>query len=239
MGKSKLTLEGFITRANNIHNNKFDYSKTEYIGAESYVTITCPIHGDFQQMPCKHLLGRGCRLCGYKTTAESKRYTENEILFEFIRVHGNTYSYRKFEYKSTKHVGTITCVKHGDFKMKPEKHIAGQGCPTCSESKGERAIRNALIERGIQYNTEKSFAGCVSPKNRRLRFDFWLPEHNTCIEYDGLQHFQPVKYWRTNNLEYNQTNDKIKDEYCRNEGIKLIRINYKQDKSITDIISNL
>ena len=57
------SLDSFIARANSIHDNKYDYSKTVYVAAKEKVTITCPIHGDFQQLVSGHLSGYGCKQC--------------------------------------------------------------------------------------------------------------------------------------------------------------------------------
>ena len=66
MKYNQLTTEEFIQRANEIHNNKYDYSKVEYVNANTKVCIICPIHGEFWQVPSSHLNGRGCKECGVK-----------------------------------------------------------------------------------------------------------------------------------------------------------------------------
>jgi hypothetical protein len=62
MGKA-LTTEEFIKKANEVHFNKYNYDKTEYKHSLSRVIITCPIHGDFTQLPARHLFGEGCPEC--------------------------------------------------------------------------------------------------------------------------------------------------------------------------------
>jgi very-short-patch-repair endonuclease len=71
-----------------------------------------------------------------------------------------------------------------------------------------------------------------------LRFDFYLPKYNTCIEFDGKQHFEPVKIFGGNeNFKEIIKKDSIKNMYCDTNGIKLIRIKY--DQSMDEIISAL
>lgn len=68
-----------------------------------------------------------------------------------------------------------------------------------------------------------------------LPFDFYLPEYNCCIEYDGTTHYIPNKYgsWNTQeNIELTQKHDKIKNEYCKKKKINLIRISYKEINKI-------
>ncbi len=88
----------------------------------------------------------------------------------------------------------------------------------------EKQIENFFIENDIKYETEKWFENCRSSKSSTLHFDFWLPELNTLIEYDGIQHIEPI--FGKEKLIEQQKNDKIKNEYCKNNNIKLIRLSY-------------
>lgn len=60
----RLTQEDFVNRARKVHDNKYDYSKVKYVNSTTKVVITCPIHGDFEQMPTNHMRGQGCLCCG-------------------------------------------------------------------------------------------------------------------------------------------------------------------------------
>lgn len=60
----KGNLKSFIAKSRQVHGLKFSYENTVYTNAKSKVTITCPIHGDFQQLVNNHLAGRGCPHCG-------------------------------------------------------------------------------------------------------------------------------------------------------------------------------
>ena len=118
----------------------------------------------------------------------------------------------------------------------------GQGCPNCIISKGERRIMNILDNKSIKYIFQKTFQDCVSDNNTKLRFDFYLPQHNTIIEYDGEQHYHPVdfgskgkEYAKQSYIE-NKQRDLIKDEYCKNKNIKLIRIPYYDFNKINNYI---
>ena len=98
----------------------------------------------------------------------------------------------------------------------------------CIKSKGENLIKEILDKMKILYFSEYSFDNCINPKtNTKLRFDFYLPSYNCCIEYDGIQHFEVSGGWNDNqNLKETQYRDQIKNEYCKNNNIKLIRIPY-------------
>ena len=86
----------------------------------------------------------------------------------------------------------IKCKKHGIFLQAPNTHRQGKGCPQCSLSKGEAKVAKYLDEHNIQYIVEYPIKNPRSGHN--LRFDFFLPNQNMFIEYDGLQHFEPVDF---------------------------------------------
>lgn len=106
-------------------------------------------------------------------------------------------------------------------------------CIECSKqnSRGNKRISEILKNLNISFETEKAFEGCK--KKNKLRFDFYLPDYNTCIEYDGEQHFQEVEIFR-NKLQDNINRDNIKNQYCEDNGIKLIRIPYWDYKKINE-----
>lgn len=221
--KKKLTKEGFIERAILRHGNKYDYSLLNYKSYEEKVKIICPIHGAFEQTPHSHLNGSSCQRCG---NVNSK--TLNEIIFLSKLKHDNKYDYSKSEYINAKTKLKIICPKHGEFEQLHNHHILGQGCPICKESKGEKAIRVFLSKIGLNYIKQKKFNGCKDI--RPLPFDFYLSDLNLCIEYDGEQHFKPVKrFGGVTGFEMIQKRDRIKTKFCFDNNINLIRISYKDD----------
>ena len=131
----------------------------------------------------------------------------------------------------------ITCPSHGDFKQKIRSHIYDKtGCPYCSESKGEREINNYLIENKINFIRQKKFDGCIN--KFKLPFDFYLPDLNLCIEYDGEQHFEINDYFGgKEGFEKVKINDGIKNSYCENNGINLIRIPYYDYNNILKLLN--
>lgn len=99
------------------------------------------------------------------------------------------------------------------------------GCPT---SRGEKNISLSLQNLGIRFETQKTFPDLVSQKGYKLRFDFYLPDNNMLIEYDGGQHFFPVEKWGGEQyLKDVQLRDNIKNSYAKEHNFTLIRISYK------------
>ena len=97
-------------------------------------------------------------------------------------------------------------------------------------SKGEEKIKQLLQDNNIMFETEKTFPDLINPKtNYKLRFDFYLPEYNILIEYDGKQHFEQTAYWGgVKGLEEQKYRDNLKDEWSKKHNIPLIRITPQQ-----------
>lgn len=231
--KQSKTTENFIEDALKVHGNTYDYSMVDYTNNKKPVIIICKNHGEFLQIPTSHLAGQGCPKC-----ANNIRKTNDKFISNAKEIHGNKYDYSLVQYKNNKEPITVICPKHGDFETLPTNHIKGVGCPVCSESKGERLISLILERNNIQFDRQKKFTGCfrIGKNNKRcyeLPFDFYLPNYNTVIEYDGVQHFKPVSVFGGEKaFQQNQLRDKIKTTFCNNNKIKIIRIPYtlKTDK---------
>ena len=222
IGKYKNT-EQIIKEFVKIHCNKYDYSLVEYINSKLKVKITCPEHGVFEQTPSSHLL-YGCPKCGGKN-----KITTEEFIKKCIEIYGvDKYDYSLVVYINTETKVKIICKKHNTiFEQTPHNHLRKHGCPICKESKGEKEIRKKLDLLKIKYITQKRFDGCKY--KYKLPFDFYLQDYNCCIEFDGIQHFKPIKKWGgTESLEITKIKDEIKTTYCFNNNIKLLRIRYDE-----------
>lgn len=100
----------------------------------------------------------------------------------------------------------------------------------CRASKGELLIANLLKSHNITYETQKKFLSLTGARKRPLRFDFFLPEFNLIIEYDGEHHFEPIKRWGGEaRFKDIQQRDAKKNEFCEENNIKLLRISYLED----------
>ena len=125
----KLTQEEFVSRCTAIHKGKYSYEATEYKNRRALVKITCPTHGEFEQLADSHVSGKGCDRCGKTFTGDTESW-----ISKAQAVHGDTYSYAKTVYKTNKSKVMITCHLHGDFEQQPDNHVTGAtGCPHCTE----------------------------------------------------------------------------------------------------------
>jgi hypothetical protein len=110
----------------------------------------------------------------------------------------------------------------------------------CSNSKGEVKLRQILISLGLKFEEQKFFDNFTNEQNHYYRFDFYLPDYNTCIEYDGIQHYKTMGWQTEKGLTETKKRDSIKNNYCIENNITLIRIPYINYKDINEeTISNL
>lgn len=227
----KMDKEKFITKAREIHGNKYDYSNVKYINAITPVEIICKIHGVFRQTPNNHISKKHkCPECKI-----SKQLDNDEFIKRSSQIHNNFYDYSLVDYVNCLKKVIIICPIHGKFDQRPYNHTKGIGCPYCNESKGEKFIVTYLNNNDIKFSRQKKFDNCVNKK--KLPFDFYLDDYNVCIEYDGIQHEQKVqKFGGYDNFIYTQKNDKIKTDFCNKNDIPLLRIKYKDIKKINELI---
>lgn len=132
------------------------------------------------------------------------------------------------------------CGNYTSVQTKQLNFGSVQSCGKCHFSRGEQKISNILKSLCINYTTEHMFNDCINQKtNKSLRFDFYLSDINTCIEYDGIQHFEETT-WRHESLSDTQYRDAIKNKYCEDNNIRLIRIPYwDYDKLSEDYLMKL
>lgn len=229
-------IEKFINQSRKIHGDEYDYSKVVYQNKSTPVTIICPKHGEFEQAPSNHIRQKqGCPVCAIEKNANRYRKTKDEFIKQAENLHKGKYSYGDVIYINALTPVSITCPTHGSFSQKPNSHLSGQGCPRCRESKGEIFISEILQSLDIQFIPQKQFDDCTNNIQgrycRRLKFDFFLPDFNTIIEFDGEGHFQPIRT-SVKSIDKQIERDKIKNEYCKNNNIKLIRVPYTLSRNL-------
>jgi very-short-patch-repair endonuclease len=226
----------FIERANSIHNNFYDYSKFIYTDTHTHGIVICPIHGEFPVNPNRHLSGKtGCPDCGIKKSQKDNQKRIEDAKKNFVNkarsIFGDKYDYSKFVYVKNHVISIIICPVHGEFAKTPNKHTnSKQGCPHCTKesslSKGEREILNYLLENEINFNQEYKI------ENQYLKnkpFDFYLPDYNVLIEFDGEQHYKTKFSMSKEDLEERIKIDKQKELLANKLGYNILRIKYNEN----------
>lgn len=121
----------FITKANTVHNNFYDYSKSLYIKSNELLTITCPIHGDFQKTPHMHITFKvGCPSC---TKDKGRTMTTETFIKKATKKHGQKFDYSLSNYTGTFEKVTIICSNKHTFEQRANDHLSGHGCPICQK----------------------------------------------------------------------------------------------------------
>ena len=238
-----MTQEEFVQNSEKVYGNKYDYSKVNYVNCQTKVCIICPIHGEFWQTPTTHLKGTiGCRKCRddkLKSCNAKPPLTTEEFIRRARLVHGDKYDYQKSNYTNSKAKICITCQKHGDFWQDAGGHLHGAGCPKCKRSLGEESVEGFLKEHNIEYLPQY----CIKNENlfcfnERFLVDFYLPDYNTFIEFNGEQHYKPIKWYGGQvKFEQQQERDYALRQYCKEHNIKLIEIPYTEFNNIESVLT--
>jgi len=240
-GLKRLSKEDFIEKVKKIHGDKYNYSNVVYNNSHTKICIICPVHGQFYQRPIGHLVGNGCPKC----STDKQRLKLKDFIDKAIIVHGDKFNYSKVDFSPANKKICIICKKHGEFFQKPHSHLKGNGCPHCMASKGEVAIKDWLVGHNICFYPQHKFDDLRGSNQIPLEFDFYIPSKNLLIEFDGRQHFEPVQFNGIplkNAIDYlnrAQYLDKVKDNYCKNKSIPLLRISYKDKEKIPDILMSV
>lgn len=233
MSPNKVTLNLFLYKSKEKHNDRYDYSLIKEVNGNSdKVDIICKDHGIFKQSVSNHMnSGHGCPICIGKG-----KWSNDVLISEFNKVHFDLYDYSKINFEGIDNKVDIICKEHGIFSQNIHKHLKGQGCPECKQnSKGEEYIKNYLERNQIKYIRQKSFDDCKYIN--RLNFDFYLPDMNTCLEFDGLQHFEPVKeFGGEKEFDLILKRDECKNKWCIENKVNLIRIRFDEFDKISEIL---
>lgn len=220
----KETTDSFKKELHNINPNIEVLGK--YRGVNVKILCRCKIDGYiWEPTPANLLRGCGCPKC-----AGLNRKTTQEYIDEVSNINSNIEALG--DYVNAKTQILHRCKACGTKWFADPHHILrGSGCPVCNESHGERIIRQYLNDKNVDFISQYTFDDCRYKK--LLPFDFYLIDKNICIEFDGIQHFEPVDiFGGTNALQEVRRNDSIKTNYCANKNIQLLRIRY--DDNITE-----
>lgn len=225
---NKITASEFVSRFRRVHGDVYDYFPDTIIGATEKMKINCCKHGEFYQTPTIHQKGGGCSSCAYEKLGSVRKISLKEFLEKSIEIHGKKYNYSNVIWENQHSKIKIECKKHGLFIQTPRNHVRGSGCPNCNASRGEAAIRLVLEEIGVEFNQQQIFIGLRDKKN--LKCDFYLPEFNLVIEYNGIQHYKSMQLWGGDvAFEQGRRRDRIKEEFCKNNSIGFEVIKYDED----------
>jgi glutaredoxin len=222
----KLTHEEFIERIKNINSNVEILGKYEKIDIKILTRCLVCKH-EWNVTPSKLFNKRGCPECAKKVRGKKRALKHEDFVDRVTLSNPNIEILGKYEINERRI--KLRCKKCNTIwnPFPRDVYYSNNGCPYCKESKGERKIKLFLKERNVNFEFQKRFFDC---KDRRtLPFDFYLPEYNMCIEYDGIQHFRKTGFVQKRGLDYIVKHDKIKTDYCVRNNIRLLRLTYRDE----------
>jgi G:T-mismatch repair DNA endonuclease (very short patch repair protein) len=218
------------------HDKYYSYERTEYKGSYHKVIITCPSHGDFEQLPTSHLMGAGCPLCGFESIAQSKFLTDEDISAIFAKarnIHSGRYEYtRIFRIEGRLYI-EMRCTKHDVISQRLDHHLHDHGCMLCTHQYSKEQLES------LTYYSITRYRGMLHAENggeykipdTKYKADGFHTETNTILEHHG-------DFWHGGN-EYNpleinprtgttygllRERTKIKEDVINALGYKLIVI---------------
>ena len=202
----------------------------KYVNNKTYMRVICPFGHVWDVKWTNFISGNRCPHCN-KMNKRIKAIIEFD---ELLQLNGYTLlDWNNFKTKKSKVL--IKCPKGHIIRMSYDKFRSGNRCKYCNISKGERKIIQCLSTNHIGFIHQYKFKDC---KNMfELPFDFYIPSLNLCIEYDGEQHYKIGKFNNTLlDLMNLKRRDNIKNQYCKENNIKLIRIPYYEYDNIEKIL---
>lgn len=218
------------------NNYKLITDESEYTDSNMVVNYICNKHGVQHGIIDNIIHGHKCIHCSYEERGLNSRHSIEYISSVIECFNGNKLLNPDDYVGSNEHNLIIKCGSCGNSYETSFSDYTNNmqiRCKSCSksESTGEMLIRTILEDYNIDFVQEMKFDDCRDIKC--LPFDFYLSEYNIIIEFDGIQHFQETKYM---DYETTKRHDQIKNEYCKNNNIDLLRIPYWDKKNIKDIL---
>jgi very-short-patch-repair endonuclease len=228
------TTEEFIANAKEKHGDTYDYSKVEYINANTNIIIICRQHGEFLQTPHGHLRPSGCNNCGIENACNIRRKDIEQFIEEANQIHNNKYDYSRVDYINSITKVRIICREHGEFLQTPPSHLNGSGCSKCA---GKYVYNNdEFIERAKEKHRDRYDYSKVDYKYAKERVIIICKNHGE-FEQESYSHLNGSgcpkcanKYSPTNN-EYIE---KAREKHC--DTYDYSRVDYKCCKERVIII---
>lgn len=244
------TTEEFIKKSKIVHNDKYLYTKTNYILNREKVIIICRKHGEFLQIPNDHLAGKECKLCSIIKGAKSRTSSTEKFIKKSIKVHGDRYIYNKTNYVNSKNRVIIICKKHGEFLQKPSHHLMGCNCPKCAQFSYSKTAINWLQYLSYINNIHIQHYendGEHIIKNSKYSADGYCEETNTIYEFHGCfwhgcpKCYKPDDINKVTKSYFKELYDKTieREKFIQTQGYNLITIWEHEWKEMREKINDI
>ena len=233
----KLTIEDVKNRCNELHGDEYEILSNSYVGNKAKLEV--------KHNKCGEIFKISYNTLSYKKSKCPICNGKRKLNIDIIKNRCNELHGDEYEILSNFYINSSSKIKIRHTKCSNEWSVTTKSflnnnrkCPKCSISNGEYKICRILEKNKIRYDTQKEFDDCFYIN--KLKFDFYLPEKNILIEFDGEQHFKSVEHFGgEKHYKITKMRDNIKNKYCSDKNIKLLRIPYYDYDNIENILSNL
>lgn len=233
--KRTKTNEKFIKEVKDICGERYTIL-SEYKNAIEKILLKCNICNNNWYVKPDHIINSksNCPICNYILQSNTQKKSQEQFIKNVFEKYDNKYIVIG-EYKNAKTKIEIKCnICDNNWFVKPNSLLSGSECPNCKIRKGEYLIEEYLKNKSIVYKKQYKFNDCCYKYS--LFFDFAIFDNNKLlclVEFDGIQHFEPIEHFGgIEKFKINKIRDEIKNSYCFNNNIVLIRISYLKLKNI-------
>ena len=230
----RLTTDEFIRKSKLSHGDKYDYSKVEYVTNRTAVTIICPIHGEFLQVPSDHMSGCGCKECGI----DVHRISATKYLDKFKNTHGDKYDYGNSKINGYNEKICIKCNTCGnEFWQKPSEHARGYGCLDCGRVL-RRLSSDKFVNRATQMHGDKYDYSKLDYQGVNKKVNIVCKECGNLFKQKGSHHLKGNGCPKCNNWNVYNKKEWVKRGKVSNyfDGYKLYILNiYNNEESFIKI----
>ena len=214
---------------------------SKYNGNRKKVDCLCLIDNHkWEATPSNLLHGYGCPVCSNKRISKLRLKPQNDFILEMKLKHPNITVLGK--YTGTNNKILCKCNDCGnEWHTTPSCLLTkNSGCPSCSSSNGEKIIKEYLFLNNIHNISQKRFDDLFGVNGGKLSYDFYIPDYNLLIEFQGIQHEKPIEYFGgEQRLANQQEHDRRKRQYAKDNNIRLLEIWYYDIDNIQNILDDI
>ena len=222
-GNAKKTDKQFRQEVYDLVGDEYTFLDS-YVGSQNKIRVKHNKCGNiYKVIPNNFIKGHGCPYCFGKVKKTDKQFKQ-----EVYNLVGNEYTFLE-HYRGALTKIKVKHIKCGNiYKVKPAMFLIGYRCPYCNSPKGELIIDKILKSLNISYEPQKTFDDLKDKSY--LSYDFYIPDQNILIEYQGKQHYEPINYFGGEaTFKVQKQHDQIKSDYAKEHGYNLIAIPYTED----------
>lgn len=202
----------------------------QYVSTSKKICFKCKVCGyEWKTYPGSIIQGKGCYMCSKKNMGIKQRKDYKEFEREISIINPNIVLLNKYK-KDKEKILCLCKICNGEWLAWPSILKGGHSCPYCKFSKGEKKIEKILKVYDVEFISQYKPENLFGIGGGKLSYDFYIPEYNILIEYQGKQHKQPIEYFGGEEVFKRQKeHDRRKREFAFRNNMKLIEIWYYED----------